>query len=116
MDMVEFPIEFHSKSDEFDGELQDLAIRRLNDLRGDHTDMVSASVTLDSVAHSETPHALQARVVVHTRPDRVVATNKADSSATALKGALDAVERQVREKRAKLKEHWKRPDLNQGPA
>lgn len=116
MDMVDFPIEFHTKSDEFDGELEKIAARRLNDLRGEHTDMVSASVTLESVTHSETPYAIQARVVVHTRPDRVVATNKADTPTTALKGALDAVERQVRAKREKFKEHWKRPDLDQGPA
>lgn len=116
MTSLDFPIEFHSKSDQITDELEELASARLRDLRGDHTDMVSASVTLEPATQAETPHNIQARVVIHMRPDQVVASHDGDSNTAALKGALDAVERQVREQRSKLREHWKRPDLNDRPS
>jgi ribosome-associated translation inhibitor RaiA len=47
--------------------------------------------------------------VTYVRPSNIAATEKADNPMTALKGALNAVERQVREKRKRLKEHWERP-------
>lgn len=116
MTSLDFPIEFHSKSEQIEDDLESIASQRLRELRGDHSDMVSASVTIEPVTQSETPHNIQARVVIHMRPEQVVATHKDDSGTGALKGALDAVERQVREQRRKLKEHWKRPDLDDRPS
>jgi hypothetical protein len=39
----------------------------------------------------------------------VAAVEKDETIEGALSGALDAVERQVRERRTKLAEHWKEP-------
>jgi hypothetical protein len=47
--------------------------------------------------------------VVYVRPDNVAAVEKGGKAEEALKGALDAVERQVREYRNKLSEPWKQP-------
>lgn len=116
MTSLDFSIEYHSKSDQITDELAELASTRLRNLRGDHTDMISASVTIEPATQAETPHDIQAQVVVHMRPERVVASHDGDSNTAALKGALDAVERQVREQRRKFKEHWKRPDLDDRPS
>ncbi|MFN2283648.1 MAG: hypothetical protein ACK2UQ_04450 [Anaerolineae bacterium] len=42
-------------------------------------------------------------------PDSVVAVEKQETEIGALKGALSAVERQVRDYREKLAERWKQP-------
>jgi hypothetical protein len=43
------------------------------------------------------------------RPDNLASVEKAETDEGALKGALTAVERQVRESREKLRETWKQP-------
>ena len=74
-----------------------------------HTDLIGASVVLEQPAQAESAYLYQARVVVYGRPDHIAAVEKDASLERALRGALDAVERQVRERRAKLAEHWKQP-------
>lgn len=111
----EFPVEFHSDTDGFTDELQDKTLRRLRELKADHTDLVGAAVTVEDIAKGDEPFRFQFKVVAYMRPDRIVASEKADNVRTAMKGALSALERQVREKRRKLRESWKRPDFRPGP-
>ena len=106
----DFPIEIHSESDDFTQDLQDKTLSRLQEIKGDHSDIVGASVNVREIARGEDPR-VEFKVVAYARPDRFVASEKSHNIRTAMKGALDALERQIREKRAKLKEHWKRPDL-----
>jgi ribosome-associated translation inhibitor RaiA len=72
--------------------------------------MVGASVNVRQIAKGEDAR-FELKVITYSRPDRVVASEKSNNIRTAMKGALNALERQIREKRDKLKEHWKRPDL-----
>jgi hypothetical protein len=71
--------------------------------------VIGASVALDQPASGESPYLYQARVVVYARPEHIAATEKGADLHSTLKGALNAVERQVRERRAKLSEGWKQP-------
>lgn len=111
----DFPVEIRSDSEGFSDKLREKTLRRLADLKGDHTDIVSAAVTIEEIAKGEEAFLYEFKVIAHMRPDPVIAAKKADTVETAMKAALDALERQVRERRAKLKEHWKRPDTQQGP-
>lgn len=111
----DFPIEIRSHSEGFSEKMRTKTLRRLADLKGDHTDMVSAAVTIEEVAKGEEAFLYEFKVIAHMRPDPVVAVKKADTVEAAMKAALDALERQVRERRDKLKEHWKRPDMHKGP-
>jgi len=77
-----------------------------------HDDIIGASVAMEELTGKETPHRYQARVVLFVRPDNLVAVEKSDSAEGALNGALKAVERQVRERREKLRETWKRPGID----
>lgn len=115
MASTEFPIEIHAETDGFTEELQRKTGDRLLRLKGDHTDMVSATISVEEIARGERPFRYQFKAILHMRPDRVVASEKADNVRSAMKGCLSALERQVRERRAKLKEHWKRPDIDDGP-
>jgi ribosome-associated translation inhibitor RaiA len=84
--------------------LRDEAERRLRKLQGGHSDLIGAAVTVERMEHDETPHLYRARAVAYIRPENIAGVGKRDTAQGALKEALTAVERQVREKRERLRE------------
>ncbi|MHB0859046.1 MAG: HPF/RaiA family ribosome-associated protein [Anaerolineae bacterium] len=104
-----FAIEFQTEIPQLREELFAEADRRLRRLAEGHKDITRARVVVDQPAHAETPFIYEARVVVYVRPGTVVGSEKSDSAIGALKGALDAVERQIRERRGKLARPWEQP-------
>lgn len=111
MDELDFTIEFNSDLEDAQRE-DDLfleADRRLRELAEGHSDIVGANVIVRKPAKAETTPLHEATVVAYVRPNNIVGKEKQGTAVGALKGALSAVERQVREKRAKLKESWKQP-------
>ena len=112
MTELDFTLEFRDEAGlapAVKNEMQLEAARRLRALREGHTDMTSAEVAIEELAIDATRHLFEARVVVYMRPDSVVAVEKQETETGALKGALSAVERQIREYREKLAESWKQP-------
>jgi ribosomal subunit interface protein len=105
----EFNNEVTSMSPEMEQSLRDEAEQRLNDLRRGHTDLVGAAVSLEQLAPQRTPDFYQARVVVYIRPENIAGVAKEDNPVTALKSALNSVERQVRENRDRLRERYQQP-------
>lgn len=114
MAMLDFTFEFQSEIDEPTEGLRDEAERRLRSLGEGHQDLIGAMVTLEELTGGTTPHRYEATVVVYKRPENLAATEKAETARGALKGALSALERQVREMREKRRETWKRPG-SRGP-
>jgi ribosome-associated translation inhibitor RaiA len=121
MTSLDLPIEFHTEIEQNRARLREEAEGRIRKLAEGHKDITGAMVTIDQPAHGETPYLYEANVVLYMRPNNVAADQKAEDPLGALKGSLTAVERQARAQRAKLREHWKRPDLGaqeggEGPA
>jgi ribosome-associated translation inhibitor RaiA len=104
-----FEYEFYSEVEPLDPTLEPEAESFIRDLQEGHTDLVGASVAIDEVTGSETPHQYEARVEVYIRPENVIATEKDDTAQGALQGALNAAERQIRKLREKRREPWKQP-------
>lgn len=115
MDKPDFTIDYDTDVPQFPVELQDEIERRLIDLADDHSDLTGAAVAVSEPARTQTPYIYQVRIVAYVRPEDIVAVKKSDTLEGAVKGALDAIERQVREKREKLRETWKRPDIPGSP-
>lgn len=111
MDELDFTIEFNSElaDKELEKSLMTEAESELRKLASGHSDITGAAVTLRQPAKKETPPLHEATVVVYTRPDNVVGKEKQDTPSGALKGALDAVEKQIRKKREKLRDRWEQP-------
>jgi ribosome-associated translation inhibitor RaiA len=103
----DFSYEFYSEIPDPGDELRNEAETRLLELAEGHTDLSGASVKLEELTGEATPHRYEATVVVYKRPNNLAATEKAETPERALKGALSAAERQVRESRDKLRETWK---------
>lgn len=114
--LPDFTIEFQSDVPHFDESLKAEAEDRLLKLASGHTDITGAAVAITQPAKSETGFIYQARIVAYVRPQNIVAVEKDDNVAGALKGALKAIERQVRDKREKLGESWKRDDIPGTPS
>ncbi len=111
MGSSDFDFEFYSEAPKTANKLKNEAEQRLRELAEGHTDMIGASVVLEPVARkqSETPMLYEARIVAYIRPSKLVTTEQAKTVAEALLGALETMERQVRERRDKLHERWKQP-------
>jgi ribosome-associated translation inhibitor RaiA len=106
---TQFQFEFYAEIPDPEDRLRAEAYDRLLALTEGHTDIVGASVTLEELTAETTPHRYEAQVIVYIRPDNLAAVEKDERAELALKGALSAVERQVREFRNKLREQWKHP-------
>lgn len=111
MDNPDFDFEFYSEVPNVPEELKLEVLDRLESLGSGKKDMVGASVAIERIAHGETPHFYQARIVAYIKPKNIAAVEKAENLEMALKGALVAIERKIRKKREKSSEPWKRPDL-----
>ena len=106
---ADFYVEFQSEDLPDDSALRAEAERDLRSLADEAHDMVGASVAIERLGHGETPYLYRARVVAYVRPENIAAVERADSVRGALKGALAAIERQVRDKREKLGKPWEQP-------
>jgi ribosome-associated translation inhibitor RaiA len=105
---TEFAIEFYNEVQEL-GDVVEASLRteaesRLQALQKGHTDLTGAAVALERPAERASAYLYRARVVVYIRPENIAGVAECDTPEGALKEALGAVERQVREKRDKLRE------------
>lgn len=107
--MLDFTFEFQTEIPDPNDELRQQAENRLRKLTKGHSDLTGALVSVEEVTEGATPHGYDATVVVYKRPSNLAATEKSDSPDGALKGALSAVERQVRESRDKLRNRSRQP-------
>jgi ribosome-associated translation inhibitor RaiA len=111
---LDFTLEFNSPlQPEIEAELFAKADTQLRQLSQGHQDIIGAAISIREPAKGESSYLYEATVVVYGRPEHVAATKKSKEIGVALKGALDGVERQIRERRNKLKKHWEKP--GQGP-
>jgi ribosome-associated translation inhibitor RaiA len=106
---TDFDFEFYSQVEHVGDDIRNEAEDRLRELGVGYKDMIGASVAVEKTAHGETGVIYKARVVAYTKPEYIAAVEKADNVESALKAALDAVERQVRKKREKFGKPWQRP-------
>ena len=109
MDRVNFPIEFNNEIDDVkksENEIYTLAVDRLSKLSEGHNDISGGVVNLKQPAQGhQTPYIYEVTVVVYMETDHIAATEKGEQFQSTLDGALDAVERQVRERRKQQRDY-----------
>lgn len=112
MPQMAFEFEFYSEditNSQLKDDLRMEAGSRLRPLAEGHDDMVGASVAIEKPARRESAYLYQARVIAYIKPENIVAVEKEESAMAALQAALDAVERQIRERREKRRTPWEQP-------
>ena len=101
-----FPIEFNNEIDDVkksENEFFTQAVDRLSTLSEKHNDISGAVVNFKQPAQArETDHVYEVTIVAYMRgSEHIAATQQDEQFRAALDGALDAIERQVRERREK---------------
>lgn len=111
MTELDFTMELNSDglSNQVENALFVEADSRLRELAEGHSDLRGAAVNIRRPAKAETNYIYEVTVAVYARPTQIAATQKDGDPYVALQEALDAVERQIREKRAKLRKRWEQP-------
>ena len=103
MDKANFPIEFNNEIDDkkkSENEYYTLAVDRLSILAEGHDDISGAVVNLKQPAKEhQTAYITEVTIVIYMGSDHIAATKKGEQFQSTLDGALNAVERQVRERR-----------------
>lgn len=102
---IDYNVEVGYLPPDLEGELAD----RLTALCEGHDDMIGAAVAIEELAHEETAHVFEVRLVAYIRPNNLATTEKDSNLTAAVRGALSALERQVRGQREKLGRPWKQP-------
>jgi ribosome-associated translation inhibitor RaiA len=109
MDRANFPIEFNNEIDDVkksENEFYTLAVDRLSKLAEGHNDISGAAVNLKQPAREhQTLYIYEVTIVVYMGSDHIAATEKGEHFQSTLDGALDAVERQVRERRKQQRDY-----------
>lgn len=111
MKELDFTIELNAQglSDRLEAEMFAEADSRLRELASGHDDLTGAAINVRQPARAATAFLHEVTVVVYARPEHIAATAKEGDPITALNDSLSAVERQVRQKREKLRDRWERP-------
>ena len=99
-----FPIEFNNEIDDVkksENEFYTLAVDRLSELAEGYTDISGGVVNLKQPAS----YIYEVTIVVYMGSEHIAATEKGEQLQSTLDGALDAVERQVHERRAQQRNY-----------
>ena len=103
MDKLNFPIEFNNEIDDVkksENEFYTLAADRLSELAEGHNDISGAVVNLKQpTKEHQTAYINKVTIVVYMGSNHIAATEKGEHFQSTLDSALDAVERQVHERR-----------------
>lgn len=110
MEELRFPVEFNNELDDVkksDNEFYQLAVERLNKLAESHDDISGAVVNFKKPAQGrETAYINEITIIVYMlKSSDFAATQKGENFRATLDGALDAIERQVREHRKRQRNH-----------
>lgn len=111
MEELDFTIEFNGEglSDRVEAAMFAEADNRLRKLAKGHDDLTGAAINVRRPAKTETSFVYEVTVVVYARPKHIAATEKEADPIIAIKNTLNAIERQVRKKREKLRDRWEQP-------
>lgn len=82
------------------------ADQQLRALADEQSDLRGAAINIRAATQAESNPLYELTIVVYARPHNISATVKEYDPSSALKDALSAIERQVREKREKLGKPW----------
>jgi len=100
----EFTIEYYADSAHLQQRDKDTIEARIYKLARGYRDIAGASVAIECVSGANKRAEYKARLVVYCKPANVVSSRTHDSVQTAVSDALEAVERQIREQRERMRD------------
>ena len=110
MEATAFSVEYHTDTPELTDALKAKLEMRLQKLLKRHHDVTGASLAVKTLTgkNGTAHHRYRVRLVVYQRPENVAAAREDDHVSSALQEVIDAVERQVRERRERQRSRSRR--------
>ena len=102
--MSEFAIEYYVEGTHLSQRQKDAIEIRLKKLAQGHRDIAGASVAVECVSGANRRAEYRVRLVVYCKPSNIAATRTQDSVRGAISEALEAVVRQIREQRERMRD------------
>lgn len=99
-----FDIEYYTESASLTEREKKIIESRVHKLARGHRDISGASVALECVSGANKRAEYKARLVIYCKPANVAASRTHDSVYSAVTDALDAVERQIRDQRERMRD------------
>lgn len=99
-----FAIEYYAESSHLSQREKTSVEARLHKLAQGHRDIAGASIAVECVSGANKRAEYKARLVVYCKPSNIAASRIQDSVRSAVSEALEAVERQVREQRERMRD------------
>lgn len=112
MSKTEFHFEFHSQIPDVGEPHRTTIENELRQIATNQRDMIGASVAIEGEAQEEKaiPHLYRVRIVAYIRPENIVGVEKTETVPGAVQGALEAVRRQIQQRREKFRKPWEQTD------
>lgn len=101
---TDIAVEYHTETIEFTDAVKAKVDARLRKLASGHRDISGASVAINIISGANRHQEYRARVVLYHRPSNVVAIRKDATVSNAVLEAVEAIERQVRDQRERMRE------------
>ena len=101
---ADFPIEYYDEGAQLSMKQRDGLESRLQKLASRHRDISGASVAVELISGDNRRSEYKARLVLYCKPANIAAIHESHSVVEAVTEALEAVERQVRSQRERMRE------------
>ena len=102
--LPEFAIEYYVEGAHLSQRQKDTIEVRLKKLAYGHRDIAGASVAVECVSGANKRAEYKVRLVVYCKPSNIAAARTQDSVRGAISEALEAVARQIREQRERMRD------------
>ena len=100
----EFAIEYYTEGAHLSQRDKNAIEKRIHKLARGHRDIAGASVALECVSGANNHAEYKARLVVYCKPANIAASRTQSSIRFAVSEALEAIERQIREQRERMRD------------
>jgi len=99
-----FSVEYAVEDATLTEKMKSKVVARIGKLANGYSDISGVAVALTNVKGTKRNADYRCRLVVYSKPDNIAAVRMASTETVALKDALDAVERQMRGRRERMRE------------
>ncbi len=104
-------IEFHLDNLKISKQLEQKVRGHYQDWKRGHHDITNAFISLRQLSGKKSVHEYEAKIVLYHSPDNIVAGHRSGGTPEALAGAVQAIERQLRETRSAFRDKRRRRQL-----
>lgn len=111
LELMASEIEFHLDNLKISNQLDQKVRDHYEEWKRGHHDIKNAFVSLKQLSGKKSVHEYEAKIVLYHTPDNIVARHRSSAIPEALHGAIQAIERQLRETRSAFRDRRRKAEI-----